>query len=153
MKGQIPFEILTQPRLVLGIVISLIVLNLPIIHVEVKEIYYETVPLSFVVTSKATLINTTYLFFFPTTKAQMSIKNTDTESGNFYFDFLFTKGVERVIKRESTSILPGEEKVIQADAPSQELINVSVVPPTKNVSHDKLIEKYVTAWNFLIHNY
>ncbi|MBI2005494.1 MAG: hypothetical protein HYS80_01905 [Candidatus Aenigmarchaeota archaeon] len=153
MKGQLPWGILANPVSVIGIVVSLVILNLPIIPVELAETYYESSTISYEITSEAKLVNTTKFLVFHDTKAKISIKNTDNVKGNFAVNFVFSQDGQRITKTESTEILPGEEKIIETHAPSQELTETNIIVPTKLVPVQKIVSKTITAWQFITHSY
>lgn len=154
----VPWSILADPRAVLGIVISLIILSLPIIPITVQETYYTQETFTYEKTSDLTLMNKTKACFpqiiCSVTEAHQSIKNTDTISGEFYLNFVFDNGIEKKTNTESITLLPGEEKDVSTEVPltGQFDVELNIIPPEKTVPHVRDVDKNVNAWFFLSSN-
>ena len=150
-----PWQILTNPYVIVCIIISVALLNAPIIPVQVTELEYTSHPLSFEKTSPPRLLTKTVLLFFTHVVAQQSIKNTDNQTGTFDLNFVFDNGSEKETATESVDLRSGEEKVVYTDVPISGQLNVSVnvIPPKRYSVQKKVVEKNVSALSALSGRY
>lgn len=146
-----------DPRIVipgaLCLVVALIILSSPLIDVqEVKtEVRYE--PYSY----EQSLIreSQTQKFIFPwfseVTRVQYVVRNTDSQMGIFVLNFIFDNGVETSTLTKREDILAGENKAVAMDSPlrGKSTAKLNVIPPSKAIPEERVIQKKVSAWEFL----
>ena len=146
-----PWNILTNPTVVIAVIISVILLTVPIIPVEVTEISYTSEPYTY----EQSLVRMDQIRKFPwiheVTRAQYIIKNTDVKKGTFHLNFIFDNDIDTDTSTKSADILAGEEKAITVDSPlkGKSTIILNVIPPMKLIPHESTVTINVTTWNWL----
>ena len=143
-------SLLTDPRAILLIIVSLTLLSIPIIPQQYTVIEYTQESFTYEQPSPTTLVDRNFLFIH-WREAHQSIKNTDSQEGKFSLNFIFDNGIEKKTSTESVDLLPGEQKEVTTKVPLSGQVNVevNVLPPFKILAKEKTVEKKVSAWSII----
>lgn len=147
-----PWNILANPKAIISIIVSIILLTVPIIPVEITTTTYASEPYTY----QQSLIRTTQVRNFPwikeVTQFQYIIKNTDVRNGSFDLNFTFDNNEDTDTITKSVDILAGEEKAVTVDSPlrGESTVTLNVIPPKKLIPQETTITKNVTTWSWLV---
>lgn len=147
-----PWNILANPKAIISIIVSIILLTVPIIPVEITTTTYTSEPYTY----QQSLIRTTQVRNFPwikeVTQFQYIIKNTDVRNGSFDLNFVFDNNEDTDTITKSVDILAGEEKAVTVDSPlrGKSTVTLNVIPPKKLIPQESTITKNVTTWSWLV---
>lgn len=141
-----------SPNVIIGTAVALFVAGIiffvPIGEVEEIETYYTTEPLEY----EKSLIRETQvsrLIFWEATEVQYLVRNNDEIDGIFTLNFVFSNEKETKSSTTRITILAGAQEAITEVSPLNGVSNVilNVVPPNKQVRHERIVTKEVTTWD------
>lgn len=127
-----------------------IIFFVPIGTVEEVETYYTSEPLEY----EKSLISekqVSKLIFWNATEVQYLVSNTDEIDGIFTLNFVFSNEKETKSSTTRITILAGAQEAITEVSPLNDVSNVilNVIPPNKQVRHERIVIKEVTTWDRL----
>ena len=137
----------------LGLVFVTSMLLVPMHDVEQTETYFTREPLTY----EETFVRANQIrpFCFPwfcdKTQVQYGIKNTDNSVGTFTVTFAFDNGTDRGSENVSVEVQVGAEITISKNSPLRGVseYSIDVTPPSKLVSHQRIVTKRVNTMSQL----
>lgn len=117
---------------------------------EVTRSKTETIPLTYENVTPVTIINNEMLWgAIRFSKAQITIRNTDSEAGYFKVNFVIQDGDEILTKTETQEILAGEIKTISTDLPNGDVtVQANVIPGSKEVTRVWTEKTQCSLWEY-----
>jgi len=143
-----------NPNVIVATAIALLIAGIiffvPIGTVEEVETYYTSEPLKY----EKSLISEKQVskwIFFQATEVQYIVKNADEIDGLFTLNFLFSNEKETKSSTTRITILAGAQEAVTEVSPLNGVSNVilNVIPPNKQVRHERIVIKEVTTWDRL----
>lgn len=114
--------------------------------------FIENIPLNYTIAKEAEITEIpTWLGLSHSHQAQALIQNTDSATGLFTVNFIFSDGIQTLIKNVNQEIGAGEIRTVTSDVPLEGNVSVrtSVVPGTKQVSFQKEVTEQVPLGSFI----
>ena len=143
-----------NPNVIVATAIALLIAGIiffvPIGTVEEVETYFTSEPLKY----EKSLISEKQVskwIFFQATEVQYIVKNADEIDGLFTLNFLFSNEKETKSSTTRIAILAGAQEAVTEVSPLNGVSNVilNVIPPNKQVRHERIVIKEVTTWDRL----
>ena len=117
---------------------------------DVVRTRIELVQLTYENTTPVTIITDEMLWGalrFP--KAQITVRNTDYEAGDFSVNFIINDGDETETKTVTGKILAGETKTVTTDLPKEHVkVQVNIIPEMKEVPITWVEKSQCSLWTY-----
>lgn len=137
----------------LGTIVILFFLFFPLFPTEVEKLVPVQENLTFQIVEDAKIIESLGIFWTKDFKAQIVIKNTDSESGTFTINFIFNRGQETQTITKQISISPGVTVSVTTGLPflwgEGTRVVANVIPDTKTIYKTERVKESVSLANIL----
>jgi len=91
-------------------------------------------PLLYSTVNDVKIIRSTFLWVFPSDKATITIKNTDTVNGTFTVNFLITTTTQESTNSQNIFLQPNESGTLTIDISRETVsVNAVIIPSSKDV--------------------
>jgi len=128
---------------IIAVIFVISVLLTATVTYQATETYKEGVPLAYQVIDSRLVDHATFFGLWHSQQAEVTIKNTDNESGSFAINFVFKNDRDVRTATQKTDLLAGETKTIYVDSPlaGNLTVQAAVLPGMKYVEKTRTVTK------------